>query len=195
MKWVSGCALAILAFMVLPTGLRAGTVTVESYSAGSFYTCPTCNQSLNRLFVSVGSYIHGAYSFPLEGHGPIITEATLVLRSSSLSTDNAQINVIGYDGGGATSYLDAPGGELIGVWNLYDRVQPVRTFLFDVSDFVREAQSGAVGFRLQPISGFNSFSIPGKLVVESVPEPNVLVLLIAGALSSYCSVHRTSWRR
>jgi hypothetical protein len=195
MKWVSGFALAILAFMVLPAALRAGTVSVDSYSAGSFYTCPTCNQSLNRLFVTVGSYIHGAYSFPLEGHGPIITEATLALRSSLLSTDNAKINVIGYDGGGATFVLDAPGGESIGVWNLYDRIESPRTFLFDVTDFVRETQSGAVGFRLEPISGFNTYAIPGRLIITSIPEPATLASLI-GAISILPSLRQrnSNWR-
>jgi hypothetical protein len=184
--------IAVCFAAIVPLGVSAETVTVDSAVAGSFYACPTCNQSFNQMEVTVGSNTHGAYSFPFEGHGPIITEATLVLQSSLLSTDNAKINVYGYDGGGATSFLDAPGATFIGVWTLYDRVEPIRSFLFDVTDFVSQVQTEAVGFRLQPISGFNSFKMLGKLVVTSVPEPNLISMLAVIAAPSLILRRRSS---
>jgi hypothetical protein len=133
----------------------------------------------------------GALKFPIYEINRPFTQAILAVRPVGFPVDNSTLNVIGVPSQYGNLGADLiQSNNVLGTWTLFDYQDPqiASGFLYDVTEFVRGANTPYVGFRLELLSGngptlstrFHYATPPSQLIVFVVPEPDSALLILCG---------------
>ena len=179
----------VLPFLSAPS--FASLITVNPTSDGSLYTCPGCTVVQNDAYVLTSGYIQGAVKFSSADITAAATSVLLTLNPYGLPLGGPTVDIYGYGTSIATLDIsDANAGAFLGTLTLPSNLGYGEDAYFDVTAFAKSISAPYLAFNLRS-TGTDVFSSleynyghPSQLLIQSVPEPRSMVLLLAGLVAA-----------
>jgi hypothetical protein len=187
-KYIFSLLLAVtLHLVIVPSALRADSVTLNPVDDGSLYTCNGCNPDPVRTYLLVAGYIVGEVDFSTAAFKGLVESAVFSVNPYGLPLFGPQLDVYGFASSSSTiSEADLASPTLIGTWILPSSLGFGQDAFFDVTKFLQSVQTPYVDIILKNSGGTDVFSStqynyghPSQLTVVT-PEPAAGALVLLG---------------
>jgi hypothetical protein len=187
-KYIFSLLLAVtLHLVIVPSALRADSVTLNPVDDGSLYTCNGCNPDPVRTYLLVAGYIVGEVDFSTAAFKGLVESAVFSVNPYGLPLFGPQLDVYGFASSSSSiSEADLASPTLIGTWILPSSLGFGQDAFFDVTKFLQSVQTPYVDIILKNSGGTDVFSStqynyghPSQLTVVT-PEPAAGALVLLG---------------